>query len=61
MSNSELPKLTYTKAEAARILNIPESSMSWLLRKGTLPRRKIAGRVRFTLDDLRAFVEDSKA
>ena len=56
----ELPKLTYTKHEAAKILNIPAGSIDWLLRKGILPRRKIAGKVRFTLEDLRAFVEISK-
>ena len=60
LSDIPLPKLTYTKEEAARILNIPAGSIDWLLRKGTLPRRKIAGKVRFTLDDLKAFVEVSK-
>ncbi len=57
---TELPKLTYTKEEAAEIVNIPESSIDWLLRKGDIPRRKIAGRIRFTLEDLRAIVESCK-
>jgi excisionase family DNA binding protein len=60
MENTELPKLTYTKEEAAKILNIPASSINWILRKGFLPRRKIAGRIRFTMDDLQTFVERSK-
>lgn len=56
-----LPKLLYTKEEAAQILNIRASSIDWLLRKDTLPRHKVAGRVRFTLEDLQQFVERSKA
>ena len=52
-----LPKLLYDKAEAAQILNIPESSVGWLLRKGQLPRRKVAGKVRFTLEDLKKYVD----
>jgi len=60
MENENLTKLTYTKEEAAEMLNIPASSMNWLLRKGALPRRKIAGRIRFTLDDLNQYVEKSK-
>ncbi len=60
LSDIPLPKLTYTKEEAAKILNIPLGSIKWLLRKKTLPRYKISGRIRFTLEDLRAFVEQSK-
>jgi len=61
MSDVSLPKLTYTKEEAAKILNIPAGSIDWQLRKGKLPHRKISGRVRFTLEDLEALVEASKA
>jgi excisionase family DNA binding protein len=57
----DLPKLLYTREEAAEILNIPVSSINWQLRKNTLPRRKVAGRIRFTLDDLQQYVERSKA
>ncbi len=57
---SDLPKLLYDKKEAAQILNVPKTSIDWLLRKGTLPRRKIAGKIRFTLDDLQVCVEASK-
>ncbi|MFH1613837.1 MAG: helix-turn-helix domain-containing protein [Planctomycetota bacterium] len=60
MSDVSLPKLTYTKEEAAKILNVPESSINWQLRKGKLPYRKISGRVRFTLSDLKILVESSK-
>jgi len=56
----ELPRLTYTKEEAAKILNVPKVSIDWLLRKGTLPKRKIAGKIRFTLEDLKALVKASK-
>jgi len=60
LQSTELPKLTYTKHEAAKILNVPESSINWQLRKGKLPYRKISGRIRFTLEDLQVFVEQSK-
>jgi len=53
---SDLPKILFTKAEAAEILRVPEGSIAWLLRKGALPRRKIAGKIRFTLDDLQALI-----
>jgi hypothetical protein len=52
-------KLTYTKEEAAQMLNVPPSSINWLLRKGNLPRRKISGRIRFTMEDLRLLVDKS--
>ena len=53
-------KLTYTKEEAAQILGVPVGSINWQLRRGKLPHRKISGRIRFTVDDLRALVEASK-
>ena len=57
---AELPKLVYTKEEAATILGLEPASIDWLLRKGDLPRRKIAGKIRFTLDDLQVLIERSK-
>ena len=60
MNSEELPRLTYTKEEAAKILNIPESGIVWLLRKGVLPRHKIAGKIRFTLEDLETLVQASR-
>jgi excisionase family DNA binding protein len=56
----DLPKLTYTIEEAAQILEVPVSSIKWLLRKKVLPHRKIAGRNRFTLQDLLECIERSK-
>jgi len=56
---AELPKILFTKAEAAEILRVPEGSIAWLLRKGALPRRKIAGKIRFTLGDLEALIATS--
>ena len=58
--DDKLPKLTFDKVEAAQILNIPASSIDWLLRKGEIPRRKIAGKIRFTIEDLQTLVEKSK-
>ncbi len=60
MSDIPLPKLSYTKEEAAQILNIPVSSIKWQLRKNILPRHKIAGKIRFTPEDLEEYVKRSK-
>ena len=57
---TDLPKLLYDKEEAAQILNLPKTCIDWLLRKGILPGHKIAGKIRFTLDDLQVFVEASQ-
>lgn len=51
--------LLFTKAQAAQMLSLSESSIAWLLRKGTLPHRKIAGKIRFTRSDLEALIEAS--
>jgi len=58
MSNG-LPKLLYSKEEAAEILSLPESSVEWLLRTGKLPRHKVAGKIRFTLEDLQVLITAS--
>ena len=52
----ELPKLCYTKPEAAQMMGFEETSIDWLLRKGVLPHRKIAGKIRFTIDDLKSLI-----
>ena len=51
--------MAYTKAEAARMLSLEETSIDWLLRKGNLPHRKIAGKIRFTEGDLQALIDAS--
>lgn len=53
-------KLLYDKKEVAEILNVPVSAVDWLTRTGRLPRRKVGRRIRFTLDDIRAYIESSK-
>ena len=52
-------KLTYTKTEAAKVLNVPVSGIEWLLRKKSIRHRKIAGKIRFTMTDLAEVVEKS--
>ena len=52
-------KLTYTKTEAAEVLNVPLSGIEWLLRKKSIRHRKITGKVRFTVADLAEVVEKS--
>jgi hypothetical protein len=55
-----LGKLVYTKAEAARMLGVKENSIDWLLRKGILPHRKVAGKIRFAEIDLLTYLERVK-
>ena len=58
---TELSQLLYNKEQAAKILGLPKvSSINWLVRKGTLPHRKVAGKIRFTHSDLLDFVESVK-
>ena len=54
---NELPKLTYSKKEAAEMLGLKQSSIEWLLRKGNLPHRKISNKIRFTMSDLQSLIE----
>jgi excisionase family DNA binding protein len=54
-------KLTYTIAEAAEILNIPETWLATAAREGKIPSLKIGHYVRFKLSDLEAFTEKRKA
>jgi len=56
--NKELPKLLYDKQEAAELLGL--KSVEWILRKGQLSHRKVAGKIRFKMDDLQAYIESSK-
>ena len=51
--------LLFTKAQAAAMLSLAESSIDWMLRKGQLPHRKVAGKIRFTRSDLEALIEAS--
>jgi hypothetical protein len=53
-------KLAFTKAEAAQMLGIEETSIDWLLRKGILPHRKVAGKIRFMEIDLRTYLDRVK-
>ena len=55
-----LPKLLYTKDEAAMIFGVTVSTINGLLRKGLLPHHRIGKHVRFTLQDLLEYLEKSK-
>ena len=57
--SDNLPRLLYDKAEAAEILGLEESSIEWLLRNRQITKHKIAGKIRFTLEDLKATVSAS--
>ena len=56
---SQLIPLVFTKGQAAKMLNLSESSIEWLLRKHAIPHRKIAGKIRFTRSDLEVLIEAS--
>jgi hypothetical protein len=62
LGKSPFPKLLYTKEDAAKLLNISVSSINWQLRKGpeVFPHHKIAGKIRFTQEDLQRIVKNSK-
>ena len=55
-----LPKLLYTREEVAEFLSVKPTSIDWYRRKGTLPYRKLGRKVRFAIEDLRAFAETGK-
>ena len=54
-----LPKLLYSKDEAAEMLSVSKWTIEWFLRKGKLPKRKIAGKIRFTMADLQGLIDAS--
>ena len=56
---ASIEPLVYTKAEAAKMLSLPESSIDWMLRKQAIPHRKIAGKIRFTRSDIETLIEAS--
>lgn len=51
------PKLTYTTAEAAAVMNVPESWLATAARDGRVPCVKIGHYVRFRLSDLENFID----
>ena len=55
----QIKPLLYTKAQAAEILGLKESSIKWLLRKKAIPHRKVSGKIRFTKSDLQALIDAS--
>jgi excisionase family DNA binding protein len=61
VKNQSKPKLTYTTAEAAGILNVPETWLATAARDGKIPSLKIGHYVRFRASDLETFVGEKKA
>ncbi|MBN2594860.1 MAG: helix-turn-helix domain-containing protein [Sedimentisphaerales bacterium] len=55
----QIEPLLYTKAQAAEMLGLKESSIEWLLRKKAIPHRKVSGKIRFTKSDLQALIDAS--
>jgi hypothetical protein len=57
--NGHLPKLLYNTKEAARLCDIPESWLASAARSGKVKCRHLGNYVRFTLEDLKEFIEKS--
>lgn len=53
----QLPKLTYSKEEAAQILGITVGSIKWYVRCRKLPCRKISGKLYFTMNDIQSLID----
>lgn len=60
VKTSSLPKLTFTKDEAAQALGVKKSTIEYLVRTKRLPHRKISRYILFTQEDLDGFIESSK-
>ena len=58
-SAPNIEPLLFTKPQAAEMLSLSESSIEWLIRKGAVPHRKVAGKIRFTRSDLQALIDAS--
>ena len=58
--DDKLPKLTFTKDEAAHALGVKKSTIEYLIRTKRLPHRKISRYILFTQEDLDCFIESSK-
>ncbi|HEX9262840.1 MAG TPA: helix-turn-helix domain-containing protein [Candidatus Binatia bacterium] len=54
------PKLTYTTAEAAEILNVPETWLATAAREGRVPCLRLGHYVRFKLADLENFAANGE-
>ena len=61
METGRLPRLLFTKEEAAEILALKVSAINGLLRNNEIPRHVIKGKLRFTMQDLETIVEMSAA
>lgn len=59
VKSQEKPKLTYTTAEAAAILGVPETWLATAAREGRIPCVKIGHYVRFKLSDLEKFINSN--
>ena len=57
VKNQPKPKLTYSTAEAAELLNVPETWLATAAREGRIPVIRVGHYVRFKLADLEKFIE----
>lgn len=57
VKNQLKPKFTYSTAEAAELLNVPETWLATAAREGRIASVKVGHYVRFKLVDLENFIE----
>ena len=53
------PKLLYTTQEAAELCGVPSTWLASAARTGKVKCRRLGSYVRFTLDDLKEFIEQA--
>ena len=56
----KLPRLLYTKEEAAQILAVEVSAIDGLLRLDRTPRHILRGKLRFSMSDLRTIMKQAQ-
>ena len=59
VQNSPKAKLVFSTAEAATILNVPETWLATAAREGKIPSVKIGHYVRFRQADLEAYIKSA--
>jgi len=57
---TNLPRLLYSKQEAAEILAVDVSAIDGLLRNDATPRHIIRGKLRFSMADLETIMEQAQ-
>jgi len=60
MSNTAIEPMLLTPRQAAKALNVCERTLYGLAKSGDLPAIRIGRAVRYSMDDIRAWIERTK-